>query len=70
MNDSPTENKSKEPKTMNATLDETAAVLKSPCTHRQLKSALEAFLLMDPIDAANDADILARLMNQRVENFL
>ena len=55
---------------MNATLDETAAVLKSPCTHRQLKSALEAFLLMDPIDAANDADILARLMNQRVENFL
>ena len=41
---------------MNATLDETAAVLKSPCTHRQLKSALEAFLLMDPIDAANDAD--------------
>jgi hypothetical protein len=51
-------------------LDRITEVLESPCTHRQLKAALEAFLQMDPVDAANDADLLAELMDQRVDNFL
>jgi hypothetical protein len=51
-------------------IDPIGEVLRSPCTHRQLKAALEAFLQMDPIDAANDADLLAELMDARCENFL
>jgi hypothetical protein len=46
------------------------AVLESPCTHNYLKEALRVFLTKDPIDAANDAELLAELMRQRVENFL
>ncbi len=47
-----------------------AEVLESPCTHNYLKDALRVFLAKDPIDAANDADLLAAIMRQRVENYL
>ena len=45
-------------------------VLESMGTHTYLKDALRVFLSKDPVDAANDADLLALLMRQRVENFL
>jgi hypothetical protein len=45
-------------------------VLESPCTHFYLKEALKVFLTKDPIDAANDAELLSELMRQRVENYL
>lgn len=45
-------------------------ILASPCTHNYLKDALHVFLQKDPIDAVNDAELLAELMRQRVENFL
>lgn len=45
-------------------------VLESPCTHNYLKDALRVFLTKDPVDAANDAELLATLMRQRVGNFL
>lgn len=45
-------------------------VLESPATHNYLKEALRVFLQKDPIDAVNDAELLAILMRQRVENYL
>lgn len=46
------------------------AVLESMTIHNYLKDALRVFLTKDPVDAANDADLLALLMRRRVENFL
>lgn len=46
------------------------AVLESPCVHTYMKDALRVFLTKDPVDAANDAELLAALMRQRVENYL
>jgi hypothetical protein len=45
-------------------------VLESPCTNNYLKEALRVFLTKDPVDAANDAELLAELMRGRVENYL
>jgi len=45
-------------------------ILESPCVHNYLKDALRVFLTKDPVDAVNDAELLAQLMRQRVENYL
>lgn len=44
------------------------AVLESPCIHTYMKDALRVFLTRDPVDAANDAELLAELLRQRLEN--
>jgi len=35
-----------------------------------LKAALQSALLRDPVDAANDADVLARVLNDRAVSCL
>jgi hypothetical protein len=47
-----------------------AAILEDPSAHEYLKYSLRVFLTMDPVDAANDAELLAEIMRQRVENYL
>lgn len=45
-------------------------VLCDPAASHWLKNALHAALLRDPVDAANDAGILARLLDKRVRDLL
>jgi hypothetical protein len=40
-------------------------LLREPSTSFWLRNALTSALLRDPVDAANDADILARVLDQR-----
>jgi hypothetical protein len=40
-------------------------LLRDPSTSFWLRNALTSALLRDPVDAANDADILARVLEQR-----
>ena len=43
-------------------------ILSSPCTHNTLKRALQAFLEVDPVDAANDSAILAEVLAARLQD--
>jgi hypothetical protein len=43
-------------------------VLRNPQTSDWLRTALTAALVCDPIDAANDADVLRALLMRRVES--
>jgi hypothetical protein len=40
-------------------------LLRDPSTSNWLRNALTSALLRDPVDAANDADILARVLDQK-----
>ena len=40
-------------------------VLRDPAASLWLRNALRAALVRDPVDAANDAEILARLLDRR-----
>lgn len=40
-------------------------VLADPAAHYWLKDALHAALACDPVDAANDAEVLASLLRER-----
>lgn len=44
------------------TIDE---ILADPAASFWLKAALRSALLRDPVDAANDADVLARVLSDR-----
>ncbi len=45
-------------------------VLGDPAASLWLKEALRSALIRDPVDAANDADILARLLDARCHAIL
>lgn len=53
-----------------ATEAEIAALLESPETSRWLKVALRGALERDCVDAANDAEVLLKVLCQRAEYFL
>lgn len=46
------------------------AVLADPAASLWLKTALRSALCRDPVDAAHDADILARLLGERCDQIL
>jgi len=41
------------------------SVLADPCAHNWLKAALRSALALDPVDAANDAELLSLLLDAR-----
>ncbi len=45
-------------------------ILGDPCSSGWIKAALESALLRDPVDAANDAEVLARVLSHRCERLL
>jgi hypothetical protein len=45
-------------------------VLADPAASHWLKAALRSALTRDPVDAANDADVLAQLLDRRVRAVL
>jgi hypothetical protein len=45
-------------------------ILCDPCSSRWIKAALESALLRDPVDAANDAEVLAQALKRRCEQLL
>lgn len=45
-------------------------VLRDPAASFWLKNALRSALARDPVDAANDAEILARLLDRRCRSIL
>ncbi len=45
-------------------------ILADPAASFWLKAALRSALSRDPVDAANDADVLARVLNDRCRHFL
>lgn len=45
-------------------------VLRDPAASLWLKNALRSALARDPVDAANDAEILARLLDRRCRSIL
>jgi hypothetical protein len=45
-------------------------VLRDPSASFWLKAALRSALARDPVDAANDAEVLARLLDQRCRSML
>jgi hypothetical protein len=45
-------------------------VLRDPAASFWLKEALRTALARDPVDAANDAEVLARLLDGRWRNIL
>jgi hypothetical protein len=47
-----------------------AEVLADPGASRWLKQALSAALVRDPVDAANDAELLARLLDKQCRDIL
>lgn len=49
------------------TIDE---ILGDPAASFWLKAALRSTLSRDPVDAANDADVLARVLERRCQNIL
>jgi hypothetical protein len=51
-------------------LPEIEQVLADPAASFWLKAALRSSLSRDPVDAANDSDILARLLEQRCRAIL
>jgi len=48
-----------------AELPEIESVLDDPAASHWLKAALRAALARDPVNAANDSEVLARLLTQR-----
>ena len=46
------------------------AVLADPSASFWLKAALRSALCRDPVDAAHDSDLLARLLGQRCDDIL
>ena len=48
-----------------ADLPQIREVLRDPAVSVWLKSALYSALARDPVDAANDAEVLARLLDRR-----
>lgn len=47
-----------------------AAVLRDPSASLWLKAALRSALARDPVDAANDSEILARLLDKRCHDIV
>jgi hypothetical protein len=45
-------------------------LLRDPSTSFWLRNALTSALQRDPVDAANDADILARVLDQKCRSIL
>jgi len=45
-------------------------VLRDPSASAWLKAALRSALERDPVDAANDAEVLARLLDRRCRSML
>jgi hypothetical protein len=45
-------------------------ILADPTSSSWLKAALRSALPRDPVDAANDADVLARVLNERCRHVL
>jgi hypothetical protein len=45
-------------------------VLADPAASYWLKTALRSALRLDPVDAANDSEILARLLKERCDKIL
>jgi hypothetical protein len=45
-------------------------ILRDPSASFWLKAALRSALARDPVDAANDAEILARLLDRRCRSML
>jgi hypothetical protein len=45
-------------------------ILADPAASLWLKAALRSALSRDPVDAANDADVLARVLNDRCRHLL
>jgi hypothetical protein len=45
-------------------------VLRDPSASSWLKAALRSALERDPVDAANDAEVLARLLDRRCRSML
>jgi len=45
-------------------------VLRDPAASLWLRNALCAALVRDPVDAANDAEVLARLLDRRCRSIL
>jgi hypothetical protein len=45
-------------------------VLRDPAASLWLRNALLAALVRDPVDAANDAEVLARLLDRRCRSIL
>ncbi|HKR85191.1 MAG TPA: hypothetical protein VJS37_13620 [Terriglobales bacterium] len=54
----------------NRALREIAAVLEDPAASFWLKAAICSALGRDPVDAANDAELLSRLLARRCEEIL
>lgn len=54
----------------NGTLLQIEDVLRDPAASLWLKVALRSALCRDPVDAANDAEVLARLLGRRCEEIL
>ena len=48
----------------------TVAIFKDPSTSFWLRRALTEALIRDPVDAANDADFLARFLDKRAKAIL
>jgi len=46
------------------------AILADPAASYWLKTALRSALCRDPVDAANDSEILARLLEERCDRIL
>ena len=46
------------------------AVLQDPTASFWLRAALRSAMARDPVDAANDADVLARLLDRRCREIL
>ena len=51
-------------------LPEIEEVLADPAASFWLRAALRSALARDPVDAANDSEILARLLDQRCRSIL
>jgi hypothetical protein len=51
-------------------LPEIAAVLHDPAASSWLKTSLRSALSRDPVDAANDAEVLAQLLERRCRDIL
>ena len=51
-------------------LPEFAAVLHDPAASFWLKTCLRSALSRDPVDAANDAEVLAQLLERRCRDIL
>ena len=45
-------------------------VLRDPAASLWLRNALRAALVRDPVDAANDAEVLTRLLDRRCRSIL